>query len=71
MMPCAERDSLRQEHEATVQDFRASIRELAVLVDTSAADSDFNMAHRRIRVALRACEGAQDALQHHQAEHGC
>jgi hypothetical protein len=70
-MLCIERDSLRREHHATVQIFRASLRGLAVLVDTSATDSDFNLAHRRIRVARRACEGAQDALEHHQAEHWC
>ena len=70
-MLCAEYDSLRQEHQAAVQNFRASLRDLVVLVDNSAADSDFNLAHRRIRAARRAFEAARDALEHHQAEHGC
>lgn len=68
-MLCAERDSLRQEHRIAVQNFRASIRELVVLVDNSA--SDFNLAHWRIRTASHACEVARDALEHHQVEHGC
>jgi hypothetical protein len=70
-MLCAERDSLRHERQAVAQNFRASIRDLVILVDNSAADSDFNLAHRRIRVARRAYEAARDALEHHQAEHGC
>jgi hypothetical protein len=71
MIPCAEHDSLRRELQATVQDYRASIRDLIVLVDNSATDSAFNLAHRRIRVAHRTCEAARDALEHHLAEHGC
>jgi hypothetical protein len=70
-MLCAQRDSLRQEHRASVQNFRTSIRDLVVLVDISAADSDFHLAHRRIRATRRAFEAARDALEHHQAEHGC
>jgi hypothetical protein len=70
-MLCAEHDALRQEHRAAVQNFRAAIRDLVVLLDSSAADSDFDPAHRRIRAACRACEVARDALDHHQAEHGC
>jgi hypothetical protein len=70
-MLCIERDSLRREHHVTVQIFRASIRDLAVLVDTSAPDPDIILAHRRIRATRRACEAARDALEHHQAEHGC
>jgi hypothetical protein len=70
-MLCAERDSLRQERLAAVQSLRVSIRDLVVLVDNSAADADFNLAHLRIRAARRAWEGARDALEHHQAEHGC
>ena len=70
-MLCAERDSLRHEHQAAVQNFRASIRDLVILVDNSVADSDFNLSHRRIGVARRAYEEARDALEHHQAEHGC
>ena len=57
-------------HQAAVQKFRASIRDLVVLVDNSAADSDFNLAQRRIRAARRACEVARDAMENHQAEHG-
>ena len=70
-MLCKERDSLRDEHRAAVQGFRAFIRDLAVLVDTSATDPDFNLAHRQIRAALRDCEVTQDVLEYHQAEHGC
>jgi hypothetical protein len=70
-MRCAEHDSLRQEQRTAVQNFRASICDLVVLVETSAADSDFNLAHRRIRAARRDFEAARDALEHHQAEHGC
>ena len=70
-MACAEYTSLRQAHEVTVQNFRASICDLVVLVDNSDAATDFNLTHRRIRAARRACEMARDALEHHQAEHGC
>ena len=70
-MLCAKYDLLRQEHQAVVQTFRASIRDLVRLVDKSATDSDFNLAHRRIRAARRDFEAARDALEHHQAEHGC
>jgi hypothetical protein len=71
MMLCAEHDSLRQEHQAAIQKFRASIRDLVVLVDNTAAESDLNLAHRRIRADRRTCEMARDAMEHHQAEHGC
>jgi hypothetical protein len=70
-MPCALLDSLRQEHRTAVQDFRASIYDLVVLVDTSAADSDLNLAHRRIKNARWDCAAARDAREHHQKEHGC
>jgi hypothetical protein len=69
-MLCAERDSLRHEHQATAQNLRESIQDLVILVN-SVADSDFNLAHRRIGVARRAYEVAREALEHHQAEHGC
>jgi hypothetical protein len=62
-------DSLRQEYQAAVQDFRTCIGDLVLLVDVSATDSDFNLAHRRIIAARRACEVARDALEHHRAEH--
>lgn len=62
MVLCIERDSLRREHHATVQIFRAYLRDLVALVDTSATDLDLNQPHRRIRIARRACEGAQDSL---------
>ena len=64
-------DSLRQEHQAAVQTFRASILDLVILVDNSATDSDFNLAHLRIRAARGACEVARATIEHHQAEHGC
>jgi hypothetical protein len=59
-----EHDSLRQHHQATVQNFRAAIDDLALLVNgNSATDSDFNLAHRRIRAARRACKVARDAME--------
>jgi hypothetical protein len=70
-MPCAEQDLLRQEHRAAVHNFRAAIRDLVLLVDNSAADSNFNLAHRRIKAARRACEVARDAIENHQEKHGC
>jgi hypothetical protein len=64
-------DSLRQEYHAAVQNFRASIYDLVILVDgNSATDSDFNLAHLRIMAARRACEAARESLENHQAEHG-
>ena len=47
-MPCAEQDLLRQKHRTAVQNFRAAIRDLVLLVDNSATDSNFNLGHRRI-----------------------
>jgi hypothetical protein len=72
-MLCVERDSLRQEHQVTVRNFRASIRDLVVLVDNSDLNSasDFDFAHIRIRAARGTCEAAQATLEHHRAEHGC
>jgi hypothetical protein len=70
-MPCAEQDLLRQKHRTAVQNFRAAIRDLVLLVDNSATDSNFNLGHRRIRAARRACEVARDAIEHHQEKHGC
>jgi hypothetical protein len=70
-MLCAERDSLLHEHQAAAQRLHASIRDLVILVDNSVADTDFNLAHQRIRVARLHYEATRDALEHHQAEHGC
>jgi hypothetical protein len=70
-MPSSEHDSLRQNSQAAIHTFRASIRDLVVLVDNSAADTDLVLAHRNIRVARHACEVARDALEHHRKEHGC
>ena len=70
-MLCAEHDSLRQAHRATVKTFRASIHELVALVELSTTDSDFTLAHLRIRAACGACEVARATLEHHQLEHGC
>jgi hypothetical protein len=68
---CATHDSLQQARTAAARRFRASLHDIVALVDTSATDTDFNLAHRRIRAARRAYEAAQDALEDHQAEHGC
>ena len=70
-MLCAEHNSLLQRHQATIQDLRVSVRNLAVLVDTSATDLDFTLAQWQIRAASGACEIARAAVEHHQAEHGC
>jgi hypothetical protein len=71
LMECAERDSSLQEHQAAFQKFRASICDLVVLVDTSTADSDFNLAQLRIRAARGRCDATQATLEHHRAAHGC
>ena len=73
LMLCVERDSLRQEHRATVQRFRAAIRDLVVLVENSSLGSaaDFNLAHIRTGAARGVCEVARATLEYHQAEHGC
>jgi hypothetical protein len=70
-MLCAERDSLRQDHKAAIENFRASMNDLVVLVDNSGADSNFDLAHLRIRVARGACEVTHATLEHHQVAHGC
>jgi hypothetical protein len=70
-MSCAEHDSLQQEHRTAIRIFRASIRDLVVLVENSAADSAFTLAHLRVRAACGACEVARANLEHHQVEHGC
>jgi hypothetical protein len=71
-MLCVERDSLRQEHRATVQKFRTAIRDLVVPVDDSSLDSaaDFNLAHMRIGAARGVCEVARATLEYHQANMG-
>ena len=63
-------DSLRLEHRAAVQHYLAAIRDLAALVDTSATDSEFDLAHLRIRAASGACQVAEAALKLHPAKHG-
>jgi hypothetical protein len=70
-LKCAEHDSLRQEHRAAVQNFRAAMGDLVALVENLATDSDFSLAHLRIRAARGACEVARATLELHQAEHGC
>ena len=70
-MLCIEYDSLRQEQRAAVKTLRGSIHELVILVENSAADSEFTLAHLRIRAACGACEVARATLEHHQVEHGC
>ena len=71
MMLCAKHNSLQQEHQATVANYRAAIRYVVALVDNSAADPDFNLAHWRIRATRGACEIARATLEHHREEHGC
>jgi hypothetical protein len=71
MMPCAERDSLRRKHQAAFQTYRASLLALVVLVDNSATDQEFNLAHLRIRATRGASEVARATLERHELEHGC
>jgi hypothetical protein len=71
MMLCAERDSLLREHRAAFQLLHASLVVLVVLVDNSATESEFKLAHVRIRYNRGACEVARAALERHQLEHGC
>ena len=54
-----------------MQNFVAAIRDLVALVDTSATDSDFDLAHVRIRAARGVYEVAQVALKLHQLEPRC
>jgi hypothetical protein len=68
---CAERDSLRQERWVAVQNFRAAIHDLVVLVEASGTDFDFDLAHLRVSATRGACEVARAALELHRAEHGC
>jgi len=70
-MLCPGRDSLRQEHRTAVQEFRASIRDLVILVDNSASDQEFGLAHQRIMISRWACEVGRYDLENHRAEHGC
>jgi hypothetical protein len=61
-MLCTEYDSSLQEHRVAVKTFRGSIRELVVLAENSATDSEFTLAHLRIRPACGACEVARATL---------
>ena len=65
----AEHDSLRQGLRAASQNFAAAIRHLVGLVDTSATDSDFDLAQLRIRAARGGYEAAQAALKLHRLKH--
>jgi hypothetical protein len=70
-MLCAEQNAFWQEHRAAVHNYHAAVRVLIVLVDKSATNSDFNLAHLKIRATRGLCEAAQAPLEYHQAEHGC
>ncbi len=71
-MLCRGRDSLRREHRTAVLEFRASIRDLVILVDNTAAqDQEFDLAHQRIMISRWACEVTRYDLENHRTEHGC
>jgi hypothetical protein len=70
-MLCSERDSLRLEHQIAFGIYCGAIRALVVLVDHSAEDRDFKLAHLRINAARGASELARATREHHEAEHGC
>ena len=62
-MHCPEHDLLWKQHRAALANFRASIGDLAALVDSSSKDRDFTLAHWRIRAAGGACAVARAALE--------
>ena len=68
-MHSAEHASLERDYLATGRTLRASFRELAVLVDDSAADVAFTLAHWRKTAAWGAHEVARAALEHYREEH--
>ena len=73
-MLCVERDSLRQEHQATVQNFRASLRDLVYLLTTQPQTQ--TQTQTSIWLIYESeprgvCEVAQATREHHQAEHVC
>ena len=70
-MRCAEQNAFWQEHRAAVKNYVAAIHALVALVDQSADNLAFNLAHLRIKAARGRCDVTQAALEHHQAEHGC
>ena len=51
-MLCAEQNAFWQDHRAAVKNYVAAVRELAVLVDHSATNPDFNQAHWQIKANL-------------------
>ena len=70
-MLCAEQHAFWQEHQAAVKNYIAAMRALAELVDHSAEDPAFNLAHLRIKAARGLCDVTRAALELHEAEHGC
>jgi ABC-type branched-subunit amino acid transport system substrate-binding protein len=70
-MLCAEQHAFSQEYRAAVHNYHAAIRLPVVLIDRSATNSDFNLAHLKTKAARGLSEVALAALEHHQAEHGC
>ena len=64
-MRSAEHSSLEREYRDTARILRASIRDLAVLVDNSATAMAFTLAHWRITAASGAHDAARSALEHY------
>ena len=70
-MLCMEQHAFWQEHRAAVKNYVAAIQALVGLVNHSADDPAFNLAHLRIRAARGLCDVTRAALELHEAEHGC
>ena len=64
-------NALWQGHRAAGKNYVAAIHALVGLVNHSAEDQAFNLAHLRIKAARGLCEVTRAALEHHELEHGC
>jgi hypothetical protein len=70
-MLCAEQNAFWQEHRAAVNNYVAAIHALVGLVNHSAEDPAFNLAHLRIKATRGLCDVRRPALEYHELEHGC
>jgi hypothetical protein len=70
-MLCAEQNAFWQEYRAALENYIAAIRSLVALVDHSAANPAFDLAHLRVKAARGLCDTTEAALGRHEIEHGC
>lgn len=70
-MLCADRNAFWQEQQAAVENYITAMRSLVALVDHSAANPAFDLAHLLITAARGLCDTTQAALGRHEIEHGC